>query len=191
MLKWCLCIPTRLPVPASTLHIFPFYVWVLQEQLVPTCRPTDILPVFRLVGIECSEVAGCESWTSTISFAAFFQPRLYVMGLFPDEPWSPSQFLLSWSQGYNFLFALLLPLRVLNSHISREWKSRLPLTFTFLTSFLVCMKSSKAPLHSGSFLTWVRKLSLQECPVWFMPCCAVPAPANTSVIEVYHEDQDL
>lgn len=174
MLKWCLCIPTRLPVPASTLHIFPFYVWVLQEQLVPTCRPTDILPVFRLVGIECSEVAGCESWTSTISFAAFFQPRLYVMGLFPDEPWSPSQFLLSWSQGCNFLFALLLPLRVLNSHISREWKSRLPLTFTFLTSFLVCeyeVQQSTSTLWFLSHLSQEVVTSGMSCMVYAMLCC--------------------
>lgn len=100
---------------------FFFCVWILRK-LVPTCRPADIFPVFLLVGIDCSEHAGCESWTSTISLGAFSQPRLYVMKLFQDEPRSSSQFLLSWSQGCNFLFALLPPLRVLNSTISSwEW----------------------------------------------------------------------
>lgn len=43
------------------LSLFPrfinFYVWFLSEH-VPTCKPLDILPVFLLFGIDCSELSG-------------------------------------------------------------------------------------------------------------------------------------
>lgn len=66
MLKQCLFIHTRLPVPVSAIHTLTFYVWVLQELVpVPTCRPSDIFPVFLLFWIDCSDLAGhdcSDSW---------------------------------------------------------------------------------------------------------------------------------
>lgn len=46
-------------------------------------------------------------------------------------------------------------------------------------------------LNTGFFLTWVRKLSLQACPLWFMSCFSVLVPEDTGVIWVGNEDQNL
>lgn len=88
--------------------------------------------------------------------------------------------------------SLLPPLRVLDSTTVLLLRSRLPLTFTSLTSLLLVNESGKAPLCVGFSSIWVRTLSwvLQEPPDLVM-IFYVASLAGIKVIEVLHEDWSL
>lgn len=69
----CLCIPPRLPVPASNLYILNFYVWVL---LSIHWSSQDLLWWTAL------DTGGGNPWTSVSFLGYFFPPRPYSMGVF-------------------------------------------------------------------------------------------------------------
>ena len=135
MLGQLLCIPPRLPIPASTFYVFLFFFfWVLPGT---SCSSTQVS--WHLCRTSCSlgwttlELSHLDPWILTSFLGPHFCPSPYPTGLYQASLKRPKPALLK-SQLCGRAFCPSSSSQSLNSNILWSLHPWLPLTFASLMS---------------------------------------------------------
>lgn len=115
--------------------------------------------------------------------------RALSRGTYSNRSLKRPKLALLKSRVVSLVFALLPPVRILNSTMSWSLAPRLPLTFPPTTSSFFFMRSSRVSLLIGSSVTQVRKLSMLSRNS--LDCLCPAALSLQQMVKVLHEDQAL